>query len=125
MSPIFSVNPTPLISVSHCFGIHMAQPMKEKIMQVKGYIDLSNIIKPDPYPNKTDQHKFAILITSLEAWTDAFIVFASSYLTRHPADIQDILKYMQKIKLVLDQGQVEIPMQVGSIMTAVLFKNTG
>lgn len=32
MSPIFSVNPTPLISVSHCFGIHMAQPMKEKIM---------------------------------------------------------------------------------------------
>lgn len=35
-------------------------------------------------------------ITSLEAWTDAFTVFASSYLTRHPADIQDILKYMQK-----------------------------
>lgn len=61
MSPIFSVNPTPLISVSHCFGIHMAQPMKEKIMYVKGYIDLSNIIKPDPYPDKTDQHKFAIL----------------------------------------------------------------
>lgn len=38
-------------------------------------------------------------ITSLEAWTDAFIVLASIYLTRHPADIQGILKYMQTIRL--------------------------
>lgn len=44
-------------------------------------------------------------ITSLEAWTDAFIVFASSYLTRHPADIQDILKYMQKTSIRLGAGR--------------------
>lgn len=44
-------------------------------------------------------------ITSLEAWTDACIVFASSYLTRHPADIQDILKYMQKTSIRLGEGR--------------------
>lgn len=105
-------NPTPLISVSHCLGIHVAQPMKEKIW-AKDYIDLSKLIQPDPDTDKTDQHKFSILdgqlvmspktnpkkITSLEAWTDAFIVFASIYLTRHPTDIQGILKYMQTIRL--------------------------
>lgn len=105
-------NPTPLISVLHCLGIHVAQPMKEKIW-AKDYIDLSKLIQPDPDTDKTDQHKFSILdgqlvmspktnpkkITSLEAWTDAFIVFASIYLTRHPTDIQGILKYMQTIRL--------------------------
>lgn len=114
MSPISSVNhnPTPLISVPHCLCIHVAQPMKEKIW-AKDYIDLSKQIQPDPDNDKTDQHKFSILdgqlvmspktnpkkITSLEVWTDAFIVFASIYLTRHPADIQGILKYMQTIRL--------------------------
>lgn len=44
-------------------------------------------------------------ITSLEAWTDAFIVCASSYLTRHPADIQDILKYMQETSIRLGAGR--------------------
>ena len=38
-------------------------------------------------------------ITTLQSWTDAFIVFASIYLTRHPCDIQGILKYMQTIRL--------------------------
>ena len=38
-------------------------------------------------------------ITTLQTWTDAFIVFTSIYLTRHPCDIQGILKYMQTIRL--------------------------
>lgn len=58
--------------------------------------------------DKTDQHKLPILnvqlvmtpktnpkkITSLGVWTDAFIVFARISFTRHPADIQGILKYI-------------------------------
>lgn len=60
MSPIFSVNITPLISVSHCLGIHVAQPMKEKIW-AKDYIDLSKLVQPDQDTDKTDQHKFAVL----------------------------------------------------------------
>lgn len=85
--------------------------MKEKIW-AKDYIDLSKLIQPDPDTDKTDQHKFAILdgqlvmtpktnpkkITFLEASTDD-IVFASIYLTRHRADNQGILKYIQTIRL--------------------------
>lgn len=66
--------------------------MKEKIW-VKDYIDLSKLIRSDPDTDKTDQHKFSLLvgqlamapktnqqkITSLEAWRDALIVFASIY----------------------------------------------
>lgn len=35
LSPIFSVyqNPTSIISVSHCLGTHVAQPMKKKYWQ--------------------------------------------------------------------------------------------
>lgn len=89
MSPIASVNqnPTPLINVSHCLG-------KKRFLRriILTYI-VSKLIQPDPNTDKTDQHKFAILdgqlvltrktnrkkITSLEAWADAFIVFASIY----------------------------------------------
>lgn len=38
-------------------------------------------------------------ITTVDSWTDAFINFSSIYLLRHPADIQDILKYIQTIRL--------------------------
>lgn len=62
MSPISSghQNSTPLISVSHCLGIHVGQPMEEKI-RAKDYIDLSKVMQPDHDTDKTDQHKFAIL----------------------------------------------------------------
>lgn len=44
---------------------------------------------------KTNPNK----ITSLGAWTDAFIVFARLSFTRHPTDIKGILKYIKTIRL--------------------------
>lgn len=103
--------------------------MKEKILE-NGYIQLSRLIQPDPDTDKTDQQKLICLdcqlhkvmtpkinpkkFTSLEAWADVFIVFANIYLIRHPAVIKGILKYMQTIRL----GQLEVTIQVGSIMTS-------
>ena len=37
--------------------------------------------------------------TTIEAWTEAFLIFASIYLARNPVDIQGILKYMQIVRL--------------------------
>lgn len=103
--------------------------MKEKILE-NDYIQLSRLIQPDPDTDKTDQQKLICLdcqlhkvmtpkinpkkFTSLEAWADVFIVFANIYLIRHPAVIKGILKYMQTIRL----GQLEVTIQVGSIMTS-------
>ena len=37
-------------------------------------------------------------ITSIEQWTDAFLLYIAIYLERHPADTPDILKYLQIIR---------------------------
>lgn len=109
MFHISSVNLTP--SLVFCIAQTSMLHNHQKIW-AKYYIDLSKLIQPDPDTDKTYQHKFAILdgqlvmtpktnpkkITSLETQTGAFIAFASIYLTRHSADIQGILKYIQTIR---------------------------
>lgn len=44
---------------------------------------------------KLNQNK----ITSIQSWTDTFLIFAIIYLAKHPNDVQSILKYMQTIRL--------------------------
>ena len=38
-------------------------------------------------------------ITSILAWTDAFLVFASVFLNAHPARLQELLKYMHVVRM--------------------------
>nr|XP_034312472.1 uncharacterized protein LOC109619766 isoform X3 [Crassostrea gigas] len=104
-------NPTPLISVSDNLGNFVPQSIKEKIWS-KDYIDLAKLLHTDLDTDKPDQ-KLSIVdgqlimspktnpkkITTVDSWTDAFLIFSSIYLLRHPADIQGILKYMQTIRL--------------------------
>ncbi|XP_048743934.2 uncharacterized protein LOC125657358 [Ostrea edulis] len=103
-------NPIPLISVSDELGLHVPQTIKHKIWG-KEYIELGKVLESELDSERGQ--KFSIVegqlvmqpksntkkITSIDSWTDAFLVFASIYLSRHPADIQGILKYVQTIRL--------------------------
>lgn len=56
---------------------------------------------------KTNPNK----ITSLGAWTDAFIVFARLSFTRHPTDIKGILKYIKTIRLGASRNPKASPLE--------------
>ena len=43
-------------------------------------------------------------ITSIEQWTDAFIVYASIYLAAHPAKTLDMLKYLNDVRLAASRS---------------------
>lgn len=86
-SSAIATNPTPHISVSDNFGIHVPQSIEEKIWS-KDYVDLAKLMHSDSDTDKPD-HKFSIVdgqlilspkttpkkITTVDSWTDAFIVF--------------------------------------------------
>lgn len=38
-------------------------------------------------------------ITNISLWTDAFLVYISIYCRAHPQKVQDLLKYMHRIRL--------------------------
>lgn len=59
---------------------------QQKIAIVQGQL----VLQP-----KSNQNK----ITSIQSWTDAFLIFASIYLAKYPNDAQGILKYRQTIRL--------------------------
>lgn len=111
--PLSTSGENPLISISDELGVHVPQTIKDKIWS-KQYIDLSKIINSETVDTSAqDSHKFSIVegqlviepktktnkITSINTWLDAFLIFSSIYLARHPSDIQGILKYIHTIRL--------------------------
>lgn len=93
-------NPTLLISVSDNLGNFVPQSIKEKIWS-KDYIDIAKLLHTD-FDNDKPDKKISIVdgqlimspktnpkkITTVDSWTDAFIIFSSIYLLRHPAAIR-------------------------------------
>lgn len=76
------------------------------------YIDVASLLQnynvvEAPIPQKitmingelVQQQKQYHKITSIENWTDAFIVYMSIYCEAHPDKFQNILKYMNTIRL--------------------------
>ncbi|XP_062611060.1 uncharacterized protein LOC134272901 [Saccostrea cucullata] len=100
----------PLISITDELGVHVPQAIKENIWS-KQYIDLAKVIISEI--DNQDTHKFSIVegqlviepktkttkIITMQSWVDAFLIFASIYLARHPSDIQGILKYIHTVRL--------------------------
>lgn len=107
--PLSTSGENPLISISDELGVHVPQTIKDKIWS-KQYIDLSKIINLETVDTSAqDSHKFSIVegqlviepktktnkITSINTWLDAFLIFSSIYLARHPSD----MKYIHTIRL--------------------------
>ncbi len=106
---------TPLMSAFTPLGTGVAQSIKAKI--IKGeYVDLVTLVeKKDPYMQYHENQGIALsvnqsgqiiwksnkpkqMITSISAWTSAFLIFTSVYLSAHPTRTQELLKYMHLVR---------------------------
>ena len=103
--------------ISHCkaadnLGMHVSPSNKDKIIQ-GGYIDLALLLQNNNthilQPNKQTinliqgelviQPKTYQRITTIEQWTDAFITFISIYCQVHVDKFQQLLKYMNNVRI--------------------------
>ncbi|KAK3091282.1 hypothetical protein FSP39_018589 [Pinctada imbricata] len=112
VTSVASPTPVPVVSVYDDLGCHVSQSVKDKIW-AKEYIDLVKVTKSENLNDIEKDQKFNIIdgqlvmqtksstkkITTIEAWTDAFLIFSSIYLSRHPVDMNGILKYIHTIRL--------------------------
>ena len=102
-----------LAAVCAPLGDHVSQAIREKIGRGE-YIDLGLLLenwsndqeRKEGFAITLDDAGRAILkqaktprrITSISAWTSAFLSFSSIYLAFHPQRTQDLLKYMHTIR---------------------------
>lgn len=97
-------------SIHSALGSHVSQSNKNKIINGE-YLDLSqlleNTVKNERQENQivmvdgvlTAKERSKRSITTIEVWTDAFIVYISIYSAVHAAKLQGLLKYMHDIRL--------------------------
>lgn len=98
-------------------GIHVSAALKNKVIAGQ-YVELSLLLDQ----NCSEQNRRVIelnssgelvfkpaqssrTITSIETWTDAFLVYASIFLAAHPFRTQEILKYMNVIRTAATRHQ--------------------
>ena len=103
--------PTEIIKASDNISRNVSQNLKQKIISGE-YIDLANLVcnvQNGSSDNQTislvqgqlivQSKQQDIKINNIEAWTDAFLIFTSIYCSVHAAQLQDLLKYMQTMRL--------------------------
>lgn len=91
-------------------GYHVDRATKQKIVNGE-YVNLGSLLVRDP--TKTQSSTLSVdaqgqlvahpkqthKISSVDNWTDAFLIFSSIYLEAHPNKTQQMLKYMHDIRL--------------------------
>jgi len=106
---------TPILSIRSQISSHVSVANINKITNGE-YVELGQLLQN---PNTEKQEKQLILIdgmlqtkerakqsiTSIEKWTDAFLIFSSIYLGVHSEKYQDILKYMHVVRLCASRVQ--------------------
>ena len=88
--------------------INVSQELKTKIVNGQ-YVDLAKLLNNTIEPQKQmivmvngeleTVEKRTKKITNIEQWTDAFIIYASVYLSSHPAKSLQLLKYMKDLRM--------------------------
>jgi len=110
--------PQHVIKASDNLACNVAQSVKQKIV-LGEYIDMATLLT-NSNANSSDTQKIAFLhgelvvqpkqsqqkITSVEVWTDAFIIYLSIYCSAHPDKFHDLLKYMNTIRLGAKQSTI-------------------
>lgn len=104
------VNPIPIPSVNSALGLNVSHQIKQKIV-LGEYIDFGQLLGNNSNRQGPEfltlvgghihvQSKGASTkITSIEQWTDAFLIYASIYAYVHPEAFQGLLKYLSNIRL--------------------------
>lgn len=101
-----------IINVSDGIGDNVSNSIKTKIMAGE-YIDLAILLTNSNATNMQDQQKIAFVngelilqpkqntpkITTIENWTDAFIIFMNIYCSIHVEKFPQLLKYLYTIRL--------------------------
>ncbi len=103
-----------LTSICDPLGCNVSSANKEKIWRGE-FIELGSLLKPEN-PGRTDQQQHWAFsaqgptlvaqpaeesgkeVKGIFAWTNAFLIFASVYLEKHPDRAQDMLKYTANIR---------------------------
>lgn len=100
--------PNSLCSITDALGTHVPQIVRQSIYNNE-FVHMHNMLPLKPHDEPQQQLAFVngeliiqpkhkeIKITSVETWTNAFLVFSSIYLTKFPEHTQAILKYMNTI----------------------------
>ena len=91
-------------------GYHVDKATRQKIVSGEN-VHLGALLVRDPTMTQAStlsldtqgqlvaQPKSVAKIASIDNWTEAFLIFASIYLEAHPDKTQQILKYMNDIRL--------------------------
>ena len=109
---------TPLVSAHDDLSLHVPKSIKEKIWNGE-YIDISVLLNKEPSSLDTCTQKLVMVngeliikqaqepvkIMDVEKWTNAFIIFSSVLIAKHPEHAQGLLKYMNSIRLGASRHQ--------------------
>ena len=100
----------PILSITNPVACTVSQATKQKIISGQ-YVDLATLLQADAteanarhlYINNMGEivakEKPTTKIFNIEQWTNAFLVFSAVYITAHPAQAGDLIKYMHNIRL--------------------------
>ncbi|XP_041464356.1 uncharacterized protein LOC121415240 [Lytechinus variegatus] len=112
--------PAMLSCVCDELGSEVPLGIKEKIWSGE-YFDLGLLLKRDGAQLDSAQsfslcstgaavvlrpHSKPPVLSNIEQWTSAFLIFASIYLERHPARARELLKYMDIVRSIVRYGGV-------------------
>lgn len=102
--------PAPVQNIKNSVGEHVSAGVRDKI-QNGDYVDLS-VLLDTTQKTQNNSSKLLIIngelvsqpspkakINDIKQWTDAFIIYMSIFLARHHEKTQEMLKYMQIIRL--------------------------
>lgn len=104
--------PNVLPKASDQFGANVSQSLKQKIASGE-YIDLALLLSNSNSTSSNENQKVAFVqgelviqskqshkkITTVELWTNAFIIYMCIFCSAHPGKVNEFLKYMHLIRL--------------------------
>ncbi|XP_062617594.1 uncharacterized protein LOC134279254 [Saccostrea cucullata] len=100
----------------HMIGTNVSSTIKQRIIGGQ-YIDLATLVTPK---SGSDEKKLVInsmgeiiskdlnskKVENIEQWTDLMLIFASVYLSAHPAKTLDLFKYIQTVRMGVSRGAI-------------------
>lgn len=111
LSQDWGFTPMPVNSVQFSLGHNVNEMIRQKIVEGK-YVDLALLLKNSNIEDSASERIFLIgndgqmqsklkntlKITSIEKWTDAFLIYLSVFTSVHTSKYQDMLKYMHDVR---------------------------
>ena len=102
------LDPNPIPRADSELGLHVTSNIKDKIKQGQ-YVELASLLaQPEQLAHRLVVDSAGNIgtvqsnnksINNIDEWSDAFLIYASIYLSAHPQKVQEVLKYFSIIRL--------------------------